>query len=208
MIENEEIKEQPEVTNSQEVAEDSLENQAEVAEEASGEAEKGVPVGKFKSVDDLYNAYNNLQAEFTRKSQRLAELEKEKTSNQTPDRESCLKSFLSKNQQAVAYAQELDRRVGEQAASEELYEKAWANLIYEKLSAKDISKEPLVQDIVLKDDKIQEMIIKKYVEEIQQQKTPIVIQSGQGERVVTNNSSKVTTFADAKKKVFDLISQN
>ena len=42
------------------------------------EAERGVPVGKFKNVDDLYQAYNNLQAEFTRKSQRLAELEKDK----------------------------------------------------------------------------------------------------------------------------------
>jgi len=37
----------------------------------------GSSYGKFKSADDLLNAYNNLQAEFTRRSQRLRSLEKE-----------------------------------------------------------------------------------------------------------------------------------
>lgn len=34
-----------------------------------------VDLGKFKSVDALLNAYNSLEAEFTRRSQRLRELE-------------------------------------------------------------------------------------------------------------------------------------
>jgi len=37
----------------------------------------GSPIGKFKSVDALYSAYNNLQAEFTKKCQKLSELQKE-----------------------------------------------------------------------------------------------------------------------------------
>ena len=43
----------------------------------------GSPIGKFKSVEALYSAYNNLQAEFTRKCQKLSELESlaEKTSS-------------------------------------------------------------------------------------------------------------------------------
>ena len=38
-------------------------------------------LGKFKSVDALLNAYNSLEAEFTRRSQRLRELEGAATKN-------------------------------------------------------------------------------------------------------------------------------
>lgn len=36
---------------------------------------ESAPLGKFKSVDALLQAYNSLQAEFTRRSRRLRELE-------------------------------------------------------------------------------------------------------------------------------------
>lgn len=48
------------------------------AKEGSATAEN---LGKFKSVDALLRAYNSLQAEFTRRSQRLKELEKEQAQN-------------------------------------------------------------------------------------------------------------------------------
>ncbi|MCD7728849.1 MAG: hypothetical protein LUI60_02925 [Clostridia bacterium] len=44
----------------------------------SAEAQKGIvaaDLGKFKDVQALLSAYNNLEAEFTRRSQRLKELE-------------------------------------------------------------------------------------------------------------------------------------
>ena len=41
-------------------------------------------LGKFKSVNALLQAYNSLQAEFTRRSQRLKELENEKLKNTLP----------------------------------------------------------------------------------------------------------------------------
>ena len=41
----------------------------------SGAAAPAADLGKFKSVDALLNAYNSLEAEFTRRSQRLRELE-------------------------------------------------------------------------------------------------------------------------------------
>ena len=47
------------------------------AEKEEGVSQKASTVlGKFKDVDALYKAYGNLQAEFTRRSQRLKELEK------------------------------------------------------------------------------------------------------------------------------------
>ncbi len=51
----------------------------EAAQGADARDEEGAaapaPLGKFRSVDALMNAYNSLEAEFTRRSQRLRELE-------------------------------------------------------------------------------------------------------------------------------------
>lgn len=47
---------------------------AQGAEAQTGEG-AAADLGKFKSVDALLNAYNSLEAEFTRRSQRLRELE-------------------------------------------------------------------------------------------------------------------------------------
>lgn len=44
-------------------------------EEAEGGKEGEVSLGKFKDVDALLNAYNSLQSEFTKRCQRLKELE-------------------------------------------------------------------------------------------------------------------------------------
>ena len=43
-------------------------------------------LGKFKSVDALLNAYNSLEAEFTRRSQALRELEEEEEKNGSGER--------------------------------------------------------------------------------------------------------------------------
>ncbi len=45
--------------------------------ESEGDSSSGSPYGKFNNANDLLNAYNNLQSEFTRKCQRLSELEKQ-----------------------------------------------------------------------------------------------------------------------------------
>ena len=71
---------------------DNVETQAnltqndETEQGAEAQVEKGsadclTDLGKFKSVDALLRAYNSLQAEFTRRSQRLKELEKDGAQN-------------------------------------------------------------------------------------------------------------------------------
>ncbi len=62
---------------------DNLENEcrgtANTAE--ADETKVAADLGKFKDVKALLNAYNNLEAEFTRRSQRLKELEASKAEN-------------------------------------------------------------------------------------------------------------------------------
>lgn len=56
---------------------------AETAEAEKVQAAAGL--GKFKNVETLMKAYSELEAEFTRRSQRLRELEKESKAKTVPD---------------------------------------------------------------------------------------------------------------------------
>lgn len=189
---------------------DEMQNDLQVQE--TSEAERGVPLGKFKSVEDLFEAYNNLQAEFTRKSQRLSQLEKDKSSkndkveNNFDDR---FRMFLSKNQEAEFYADELKTRVLENeslADDEAAFDKVWAGMLYEKLSAPNKAKEPLIQNLILKDNDLKNLVIENYMKQLQSQNTPIVMSSGTGERVTKTVAPKPDSFEQAKKVVLDLLS--
>ncbi len=175
------------------------------------EAERGVPIGKFKRVEDLFEAYNNLQAEFTRKSQRLAALEKEKTIEQTDEQKAQegLDLFLSKNQEAVLYAEELKARVEQDESlqkEKDPYGMAWASLLYEKLAGPNMAQEPLVKNLILKDKELKNLVIENYVEQIKKQNTPVVMSSNSGERVTKVVAPKPDSFEQAKKVVLDMFS--
>lgn len=175
------------------------------------EAERGVPVGKFKNVDDLYQAYNNLQAEFTRKSQKLAELEKDKTTEPSKEEkfDEEFKSFLLDNQEAFLYADQIKAKVLQDESlqkQERPFEKAWADMIYQKLSAPDRAKEPFVQNLILNDNELKNLVIENYMKQLQEQKTPFVMSSGAGERVTKPVAPKPDSFDEAKKVVMDLLS--
>ena len=62
------------------------ENTQVAAETAEAEGtEAAAALGKFKDVQTLMKAYSELEAEFTRRSQRLKELEKENKAAPVPD---------------------------------------------------------------------------------------------------------------------------
>ena len=83
-------------------------SQPATAEEQKGDAHEEVSLGKFKDVGALLNAYNSLQSEFTKRCQKIKELESkidDKTSvpsnpqaespkNQEVDKEKFLKEYL------------------------------------------------------------------------------------------------------------------
>ncbi len=205
MEENENIVEQPENLGSTD------EGQVEISDEKS-EAERGCPIGKFKSVDDLYQAYNNLQSEFTKKCQRLSELEKDKVEvNQIQQEkfESDFKSFLLENQEAYSYADEIKSKV---LSSDELknedkpFDKVWKQMIYQKLSSENKSQEPIVRDFILNDEELKNLVIENYVKEISNKKTPTLFSSHIGEKVTKPSMQKADSFEQAKNIVLDLLS--
>ena len=89
--------EQPNAENAQVVSaanEEKAQNEAGLNIEKNGEGfSADGSIGKFKNTESLLNAYNNLQAEFTRKCQKLSELESlaEKTSSKTLGAEEYIK---------------------------------------------------------------------------------------------------------------------
>ena len=110
MDEEEKYWEQPEdltLSNNEDVPKEegsqNCENQT-VNDGTVGEAEKGETIGKFKSVEALLDAYNNLEKEFTKKSQRLSQLEKDKTveeENLNEELDKKFHTFLSKRKVSV-----------------------------------------------------------------------------------------------------------
>lgn len=114
--------------------------------------------GKFNSAEDLLSAYNNLQAEFTRKCQKLSELKKvgaeqqrEYLSNDWDDK---VAQFVSQNQNAKKYAKEIcDVLLSDDIISQS---KDSLKLAYQKvLSSKYKEPEDLIND---------EDFIKKFAE--------------------------------------------
>ena len=73
------------IQNAEGMPENTVAEQGAEAQNGYGSAATGIS-GKFKSVDALLRAYNSLQAEFTRRSQRLKELEREREERNTPPR--------------------------------------------------------------------------------------------------------------------------
>ncbi len=62
-----------------------MEEENKHAESEGGMSETGLLAGKFKSVDALTHAYGELEAEFTRRSQRLKALEEQLASLERPE---------------------------------------------------------------------------------------------------------------------------
>ncbi len=206
-MENEEmLGEQPEIEKGSPM-EDSEQTESE---NKQSEAERGVPIGKFKSVEDLYCAYNSLQSEFTKKCQKLAEFEKDKTPIPTEQELSNgFKEFLLENQEAYSYADEIKNIVFSDEklkAQEKPFDKVWAQMLYQKLTSPNKANEPLVRDFILKDEKLKNLVIQNYVEGLKENKAPLVMSSEPGERVARNATQKPDTFEQAKKLALDLLS--
>lgn len=84
---------------------------SEEGENKSEKNDSGSLYGKFNNAEDLLTAYNNLQAEFTRKCQKLSELKKSEPLQQceylSNDWDDKVAQFINQNQNARKYAKEI-----------------------------------------------------------------------------------------------------
>ena len=176
------------------------------------EADNGETVGKFKDVNALLEAYENLEKEFTKKCQRLSELEKDKTqeeNNLNQEIDTKLKAFLSDNGEATSYSEMLKEKVLNDDSLKKMddpFSYVWAEMVFDRLKGSNNSDENILTDYIMNNEKIKNMVIENYVNQLTENKSPIKISSS-GKRVATSVvTQKPETLSDAKKVLYDLLS--
>ena len=184
------------------------------------ELQSGSPIGKFKDSATLLDAYNELQSEFTRKCQRLSEVEKklqemsvdqsasQHQENVSIEEFACnknLSEFLQSHKLASSYVEDITNEILEDRSlrdSEDGLEKAYARVIEKKFVPHNelACDQDFLEKYIYSNDEIKNKIIKEYVSTLQKNKSPISIASdgfSRGASVSRNFES----LEDAKKYV-------
>ncbi len=208
----EEIREQP----AMEQAEVSSETSEECAESEAGsqivrqvEEPEQSEFGKFKSLEALVSAYNNLEAEFTKKCQRLSELEKDKTEAE-PERNWSLEEqkFLSQNSDAAEYIGEIKALIENDTSLQKTsqpFESAWAKIFLSHITERKDG-DPIVDRYILSNDAIQEKVVQNYLNALKQQNSPLVISSQGGQRVSSVANDTPSSLQDAREMMEKMFS--
>lgn len=193
-----------------EVEENAEGSQIEVTTGDKSEAENGETVGKFKDVNALLEAYNNLEKEFTKKCQRLSALEKDKVKEDETLKKQVdekLSLFLSSNGEASAYKEELIAKVNENDSLKRMddpFGYVWAEMVFDKIKNQKLTDES-VKNYILSNENIKNAVIENYINQLAENKSPVII-SSKGNRVATVATQNPSNLNDAKKYLIDLLS--
>lgn len=200
----------------EEIREQPTEEQAEVLHktEESVDSEVGSQFvgkfGKFKSAEALFDAYNSLQAEFTRKCQKLSEFEKEKTEESKLSQQEIdegLSKFLSKNSDAEDYSDEIKTMVNSEQTGDP-FETAWAKIVLKKFvdNQQNKSEDPFLRKYIFDDEEFKNKVIESYMKDLNFNKPPILLSSESGQRAARLDPAPPTSLQEAKKLVEDMFS--
>ena len=196
---------------------DELNSHNGVVESCEGESENSLTCGsnilnKFKSVEALNSAYNNLQAEFTKKCQRLSDLEKTINKQEVPRYKlenwaEELSNFFDNNPKAKEYSKEIAKQIFEDenlAKKSDCLTLAWANILSKKnLSETDLANdENFLENYIYNNQKIKDEIIKKYIQE--KEKAPFVITNTKGASLSITPKQRPSTIDEAKNIVKEM----
>ena len=160
--------------------------------------------GKFKSPEALLDAYNNLEKEFTRKCQRLSELEKDKTEENEISLEDKFSQFLSENTDAIGYSEEIMKiaQTDDKIKSlQDPFMAAWCKVLCEDVLHRASAGDYCLNKYVLSSEEIQHKIVEDYLGKLTEQKNPVVISSSSGERVSSAEIEHPSTLEEAKQLV-------
>lgn len=188
-----------------------------VADDDCAEGEVGSQngnLGKFKSVEALLSAYNNLEAEFTKKCQQLSQLKQDKENEQKVENEKpseeqseqLFRSFLEENGEAEKYSDEIKEKVGATSQNQNPYEVAWANVLLEHLKRQDKLSDPILSQYILNDENVRNKILEEYLKNLNNSKPPVLISSQSGERLSGYIPDSPKTLDEAKKIVNKMFS--
>jgi hypothetical protein len=140
--------------------------------------------GKFKDAESLLKAYNSLEAEFTKKSQRLSMLETENTKTQSElmkkaENDKKIEEFVNKFDIAKPFKSALKESL-EAEEDVDLKEKTLHLVANTYKSAEDYSRDDdFLNNYIFTNQEIKDKIVKDYLSKITQN-SPIKMDSGSG----------------------------
>lgn len=185
-------------------------SQTAEAEKDSGEKESA-QFGKFSNAKDLLDAYNSLQSEFTRRCQRVKELERENDclrASEKPERNSlqtdghvgkpAFKEIYPETQEIMKSLYETAASTGDDA--EGFLERAYVKYLKDKVKAQDeyYSSHEYIFDKAKNDQEIKEGIIREYLDGVNASKPKVWQYLGNGDGLLSP-PSKPRTLQDASK---------
>ncbi len=208
-MENEKVWEQPNELDNVPVAD------AKVDDSTPSSNQNGSQYGKFKDAESLLSAYNNLQAEFTRKCQKLSELEnkqqQEEEKASTPiylkdDWQDKVSNFLSNNQGAKKFASEISQEILTNPSlknEENALDIAWAKIVSQKYKQPEevLNDDKFVNDFVLNNEQIKQKILSNYIKNLESKKIPPFVSTSQGGNIAFQTTKQASTLSEAKQLV-------
>ena len=198
------------------VQDETVSNGTTLTEDANGS------LGKFKDTESMLNAYNNLQAEFTKKCQKLSDVTKElqeiqKTLEQNKKEDmplyekenwqEAVESFLSKNGKAQKYSKEISDEILQDpdlAKSPNALPLAWERVMNKNFYSPEMLAEDkdFINEKILSKSEVKKQVLEEYFKQLQNTENPPVIARA-------GNTLKVTTvvpksMSEAKAMVEEL----
>ena len=178
--------------------------QDDVTDNQEAPIEQGSSIGKFKDAESLLEAYNNLQAEFTRKCQKLAQYEKENLPPQPvykdKDWQQKVSDFLASHCEAKPFASEISQKILENPSiynGENALNLAWAEIISKKYRPVEqlVNDDKFIEDYVLSNEQIRQKVLSNYIADLERNKLPPIQTSHTGKytfptQKVANNLSE------------------
>lgn len=224
MNENIDDGEQP-ITQSitQQEQENGTEESAQNIEKEVDNVELNGSLGKFKDAQSLLTAYNNLQAEFTKKCQSLSELRSKNEENkqveavepipvyERTDWTEKVGAFLQKNKQAQPFAKDIASLLmqdKELAKSDSALDVAFAKVVSQSFvaPAQVVEDDKFVNEYVLTSEKIKNAVMNLYLKELQNNKAPSVLNDRTRTSQVLYKVPQANSLSEAKdivKQMFD-----
>lgn len=156
-------------------------------EERCAENSKSSIFGKFKDAQTLLDAYNSLQAEFTRKSQKLAEIQKELDNNAIFSKSDSLEEILSDTDDLEKYKKEVTEILDNDITLSNLPNKNHIALKIikeaERKTAETLNNQDYVDKYIETNESLKDKILSKYLSSLNEKSS--------APKVISGNSSNI-----------------
>lgn len=177
----------------------------------SQELKGSVDLGKFKDAESLLKAYNSLQTEFTKKSQRLSELENSNTEFSREEKiNQAIKELEQNHNIAQRFAQDIKSAVKDidsadykQIVQEELLKTLEKNY---KTATEYVADEQFLNDYVYNNQSIRDNIIRDYLASLTNT-SPVRVVSKLSSSIPVSPPNSPATIQDAGKLAKNIIKQ-